>query len=583
MNKKSLLLLTILLLVFAIFLGACNKEETNADPVNEGTQNETNNKEEPDKKEEADPNTPQDGGTMVFALDSEFKGLLDYNFYDSSVDGDILDFISENLLKYDENLKIQPNIADWETDDNQHYTFTFKQGVKWHNGEELTVHDWVFALESIALIGPSHQRYVNVSPIVGVKEFTEGTAEHIAGIEVVDDYTIKISLDKPRVNNLENLWTHVMSRTAYSGIDPKDMEASAPVRTNPVGIGPFKVTRILPGESVELERFEEYWEGKPHIEKIIIKVINPSLTVGELENGTVDLTPFHPTILPEIERLENVKFFEQPGLTYYYIGFKLGHWDGEKNVMDVPKYHNKNLRKAMYYAINREEWVDSFFSGLGTTVNRPMPTNHWIAADDSDLPNHYTYDPEKAKQLLDEAGYIDTNGDGFREDPDGNEFVIKFGHYATSNPTFEARASAITQYWNDVGLKTELVMPDSNLYYDMLDNDDPSIEVFYAGWGTGADPDPYGLWAEDSFWNHPRWVNKEADQLLLDAVDIDVVGTDSDLRKSLYVQWQAIFNEELPGLPIMELNDPYALTERLQGVTFSVAGLNKAHEWWLKQ
>lgn len=582
-KKKTIILFTALLLVFALFLGACTKnEESTADPAPVDTNTE-NPSEAPADVEADDPTAPQEGGTLIFALDSEFKGLLDVNFYDSAVDGDILNFTTDGLLKYDENLQIQPHIATWETEDNQHYSFTFQQGVKWHDGEELTVHDWVFALETIAKIGGSHQRYVNVSPIVGVKEFSEGTADSISGIEIIDDYNINITLDMPRVNNLENLWTNPMSRTAFAGINPGDMEASAAVRTNPVGLGPFKITRVIPGESVELERHEEYWQGKPHIEKIIVKVINPSLTVGELENGTIDITPFHPTILSDIQSLENVKFVEQPGLTYYYIGFKLGHWDGEKNVMDNPKYQNKDLRKAMYYALNREEWVDAFFSGLGTPVNRPMPTNHWIAASDDELPNNYTYDPEKAKELLDQAGYVDVNGDGFREDPEGNEFVIKFGHYATSNPTFEARATAITQYWNDVGLKTELVMPDSNLYYDMLDNDDPSIEVFYAGWGTGSDPDPIPLWATEAFWNHPRWVNEKNDQLMKDAVDINVVGTDTELRKSLYVEWQANFNEELPGLPIMELNDPYALTERVQGVTFSVSGLNSAHEWWLKQ
>lgn len=573
----------ILVLILGAFLTACGgKDETTSNtnvPNNQGGSQ--NNNQGNTSSNTGD--TPQEGGTLIYSLDSEFKGILDINFNDTAVDGYILDFIMDGLLKYDENLQIQPNIATWETDDSQHYTFTFQKGVKWHDGEELTVHDWVFALETIATIGPGHQRYTNVSNIVGTAAFTDGTADHISGIEVVDDYTINITFDIPRVNNLENLWTYPMSRTAFAGIAPEDMEGSAPVRTQPVGLGPFKVSRVLPGESVELVRFDDYWQGKPYIERVIIKVIDPSLTVGELQTGNIDITTFHPTILPELQRLDNIIIEEQPGLSYYYVGFKLGHWDGAKNVMDNPKYQNKNLRKAMYYAINREEWVDAFFSGLGSTVNRPVPTNHWIAADDSELPNYYTYDPAKAMELLDEAGYVDVTGDGFREDPNGNPFVIKFGHYMTSNPTFEARATAITQYWNDIGLKTELTMPDANLYYDLLDSDDPSIEVYYGGWQTGADPDPYALWAEDAFWNMGRWVNREADQLLLDAVDISVVGTDTELRKSLYVQWQALFNEELPALPIMELNDPYALNERVQGVTFSVSGLNKAHEWWLKQ
>lgn len=574
------------MLVMGMFLVACGSDDESTGTSQNEQDNEQNNEQNNDDEDQAaDANEPQEGGSIVFTLDSEFKGILDVNFYDTAVDGDILDFIVDPLITYDENLKIKPNIATWETVDNEHYTFKFKEGVKWHNGEELTVHDWVFAIETIATIGPDHHRYSNINNIVGVQEFTEGTADHISGLEVVNDYEINITFVEPRVNNLENLWTYPMSRTAFEGIAPEDMEGSAPVRTNPVGTGPFKVANIIPGESIELVRHEDYWQGKPNIERVIIKVVDPSLTVGELESGNIDVTPFHPTLLDQISAIENVKVMEQPGLVYYYVGFKLGHWDEEAsiNVMDNPKYQNKALRQAMIYAIDREKWVDTFFNGLGAVINRPIPTNHWIAADHSDLPNDYPYDPEKAKQLLDEAGYVDVNGDGFREDPDGNEFVVHFGHYATNNPTFEARATAIAQYWEDVGLKVNLTMPDSNLYYDLLDQDDPTLEVFFGGWSTGSDPDPYPLWGTDAFWNLPRYVNEEANQLLLDALDFNVVGTDSDKRKDLYVQWQTIFNEELPVLPIAELNEPWAFSERLQGVSLTVNGLNSAHEWWVKQ
>jgi peptide/nickel transport system substrate-binding protein len=569
--KKSLSWLFVMVLVLSAFLAACS-----------GGSDKANSDKDTDKAP-AESNEPQDGGTLTYALDSEFKGILNWNFYDMDGDDDIISFFDDALIGYDENLKAEPNIASWETTDNQNYTFTFEQGVKWHNGEELTVNDWVFAIETIATLGGEHQRWSNVNTIEGAVAFNEGKAETISGLEVVDEYTLKVKFDKARVNNLENLWSYPLSRKEFEGIAPKDMAASEQVRTKPVGTGPFKVSKVIPGESVELVRNEDYWKGAPHIEKIIVKVIDSSLTTGELKNGTVDITPFHPTILPEVEAIDTVDVKRFPGLSYYYVGFKLGTYDGKKNVMNLEKYQDKKLRQAMLYAINREEWVTAFFSGLGKPLNRPVPSAHWIAAANEDMPNQYTYDVEKAKSLLDEAGYKDVDGDGFRENPKGEEFVVKFSHYATGNPTFEARAKALTQYWEEVGLKSTLQMTDVSLYYDQIEKDDKALEVFYGGWGTGADPDPLPLWSVESVWNYPRWVNEDAEKLLQDAVDISVVGTDTEKRQELYKQWQEIFNEEVPVLPIAELEEAIAVSKRVQGITYDVSGSNDPHEWWIKQ
>ncbi|RLQ97198.1 oligopeptide ABC transporter substrate-binding protein [Falsibacillus albus] len=573
MRKRSLLWLTTLVLVLSMFLAACGGKDKTS----------TNSKDNDNKGSGQEATGPQDGGTLTYAMEAEFKGILNWNFYGDQSDAEILSLFDEGLIKYDKNLKAEPNIASWKTDDNKVFTFTFKKGVKWQNGEELKVQDWQFALETIATIGPDSPRWTNVNTIEGAQDFHDKKTDHIAGFKVIDDYTAQVTFDKARVNNLDNLWTYPLSRKEFEGIDPSKMEESDQVRLHPVGLGPFKVTKVIPGESVELTRFDDYWQGKPHIDKIIVKVIDGSLTVGELQNGGVDMTAFHPTLLPEIEKLDTVNVEKVPGTSYYYVGFKLGHFDGKKNVMDKPKYQDKRLRQAMLYAINRDEWVKAFFSGLGTPLNTPVPSSHWIAADNKDLPNDYKFDPEKAKQLLDEAGYKDVDGDGFREDPNGKKFVVNFAHYATGNPTYEARAKALTQYWEAVGLKTKLTMTDVNLYYDELEKDDPSIEVFYGGWGVGADPDQTALWGSKAVWNYPRWVNEKSDQLLNDATDIDVVGTDQDKEKQIYLEWQKLFNEEVPVIPIMELQDAWAISKRVQNVTLDVSGYNSPNEWWIKQ
>jgi peptide/nickel transport system substrate-binding protein len=184
---------------------------------------------------------------------------------------------------------------------------------------------------------------------------------------------------------------------------------------------------------------------------------------------------------------------------------------------------------------------------------------------------------------LDEAGYKDIDGDGFREDPQGKKFVINFSHYATQNPTFESRAKALAQYWEAVGLKTKVSMVDYNLYYDQLDKADKSMEVFFGGWSTGSDPDPTPLWGSKALWNYPRWVNPESDKLLDEALDMSVVGTDKNKRKDIYVKWQQLFMKDLPILPIAELEETMAVNKRVKGITFDLSGMNRPNEWWVKQ
>ncbi|MGE8205215.1 oligopeptide ABC transporter substrate-binding protein [Heyndrickxia sp. NPDC080065] len=564
MKRKSILLLASLMLVMSMFLAACGSKEKSSGS----------------DKGKSTGSGPQDGGTLVYAVDTAPEGKFNFNFYGNASDSNILQFVDDDLITYDEKMKPIPNIASWETKDNKVYKFTFKKGVKWQNGEELTVDDWIFAIQTLADKDYDGPRYTNVQDIEGAAAYHDGKAKEITGLKKIDDYNIEITFDKARVNNLENLWSHPLSRKEFEGVKVKDMSASTQVRQTPVGTGPYKINKIVPGESIELVRNEDYWQGKPHIEKIIIKVIDPSLMVGELKNQTVDFSDFSPVSYDEIKKLDNVNILKSPGVSYYYVGFRLGTWDGKKNVANYDKYSDKKLRQAMAYAMNREEWNNAFFFGLGHPVNRPIPSSHWIAADNSELTD-YKYDPEKAKQMLDEAGYKDKDGDGFREDPKGNKFEINFSHYKTANPTFEARAKQIAQYWEEVGLKTKVSMVEANLYYDKLEKSDKSMEVFFGGWSTGSDPDPSGLWKSDALWNYARWVNEKSDQLLDDALDVTKVGTDQDKRKALYVEWQKLFNEELPVIPIAELDQTIALNKRVHGVELNPLGTNSSHLWWV--
>ncbi|MCE3402797.1 ABC transporter substrate-binding protein, partial [Staphylococcus aureus] len=190
-------------------------------------------------------------------------------------------------------------------------------------------------------------------------------------------------------------------------------------------------------------------------------------------------------------------------------------------------------------------------NGYASEINSFVPSMHWIAANPKDL-NDYKYDPEKAKKILDKLGYKDRDGDGFREDPKGNKFEINFKHYSGSNPTFEPRTAAIKDFWEKVGLKTNVKLVEFGKYNEDLANASKDMEVYFRSWAGGTDPDPSDLYHTDRPQNEMRTVLPKSDQYLDDALDFEKVGIDEKKRKDIYVKWQKYMNDELPGLPMFQ-------------------------------
>src|SRR5699024_1523652 len=152
--------------------------------------------------------------------------------------------------------------------------------------------------------------YNYVEGIEGADEYREGKADTISGFEIVDDYTAKITFKEAAVNNLENLWDTPMPKKELEDIPVADMSSAEEVRETPVGLGPFKVKEVVQGEYVSLERFDDYWQGEPKLAEVLIKVVDPSLTLGSLQNGEVDLMEIRPDDVEELESVENVRVEE---------------------------------------------------------------------------------------------------------------------------------------------------------------------------------------------------------------------------------------------------------------------------------
>ena len=575
--KRSALWVFMLMLLMTLVLAACSDDSTTTDTEGE------KDKEEPNIEASTG---PKEGGIVTFGTDVAPEGIYDPAFSGSIVDSRIQEFMLDEIFTVNDELEYVPELATWEiSDDKLTYTFSLQKGVKWHNGEELTVDDWVFALETMAHPEFKGPRYNYVEGIKGAKAKKEGKADSIEGIEVVDPYTVKITFEAVKVNNLENLWPSPMPKKHYEGIAVADLEESKQVRETPVGLGPFKVKKVVSGEYTELERFDDYWKGKPLLDGVIIKVIDPSLATGAFQNGEIDIMDIRPQSVKELSALANVRIEETTGVGYSYIGLRFGHRDQATltNVADFEKFKSKELRQALLYALNRPAMIDAFLEGKAEVANTVIPRTFWIAANEADL-NQYEFNQEKAKELLASAGYVDKDGDGFVEDPNGKPFKISFGHYA-GPAAFEGRSQAIIQAWNDIGVKTELAtgtLIEFNLYNEMKDNDDVALEAFFGAWTTGSDPDPSGLWANNAEWNFGRWVDAENQRLLDEG--LSEAAFDKDYRKNVYVEWQKYFNEQLPAIPLWENLDLYGINKRLEGVHINAVGFQTdVYKWYVTE
>ena len=258
------------------------------------------------------------------------------------------------------------------------------------------------------------------------------------------------------------------------------------------------------------------------------------------------------------KEVENIELLAKVDLAYTYIGFKLGKWDAEKgeNVTDPnAKLADKRVRQAMWHAMDNETIGKELYHGLrfpATTLIIPVFTSFH----DANNPGR-AYNPEKAKALLDEAGFVDVDGDGFRENADGNKFKLTFASMS-GGETAEPIAQYYMQNWADVGIKVQLLdgrLHEFNSFYDMVKADDPKIDIYQGAWGTGSDPDPAGLYGRTAAFNYSRYTSEKNDELLAAGTSEDAF--DLKYRKEIYNQWQELMVEEVPVAPTVYR---YALT-----------------------
>lgn len=571
MRRKSALWIVVSGILFSIILAGCNGEGESGSEGSgaEGQTEEINLNEEVQNDGEI-----IEDGSLTYGLvsDSPFEGILNSAFLAAAPDGQVVQFFDEALLAVNKDFEItNDGAATFEmSDDNKTITIQIKDNVNWHDGEPVKAEDLQFAYEVIGSPDYIGSHYGSLIQMVeGMDAYNSGEADDISGIEINDEKTLSITYTEASPAILNGIWSTPLPKHYLGDISVPDIPSSKEVRENPIGFGPFKVDRIVAGESVQYSRNDDYWKGKPKLASITLKIVNPNTVLQSLESGEVDIAETFPTDqYPNAADGENYQIIGGINNSYTYLSFKLGHYDTEKkeNVMDRPKLQNKDLRKAMGYALDMEQIAENFYHGLSfpaTTLIVPFFEGYH-----DETIEGFPYNVEKAEELLDEAGYVDVDGDGFREDPDGEEFIINFLARSGSD-TSEPMAKYFIQSWNDIGLNVELVdgrLHEFNSFNKMVDDDEQKVDVFISGWGVGTDVDPSGIYGRKMPYNNSRFVSEKNDELLEAALSEEAF--DTERRKEIYNEWQAYMYEESPVIPILYSYKLLGVNNRVKDYSF---------------
>ena len=517
------------------------------------------------------------GGTVKYGLMGDpFAGVLNGMFYEGNPDAKIIAFFNEGLYGYDADFKIDDSgFAKLEFDkDNKQVTIKIPEGQKWDDGEPITIDDVIFPYYVIG-----HKDYPGVrygedfQNVVGMEEYHDGKAETISGLERVDDYTLKVTY-KTFSNSMliagGGVSSYIQPKHAFEGLEVKDMEDSDVVRKKPVGFGPFKVDTITPGEAVTYVANEYYYKGKPKVDGLVLEVVAQTTAPEEMKAGKYDIIDLPTDTYPSYKDATNFQILGKLQNAYTYIGFKFGKWDEEKGevVMDDTKIvSDLALRQAMAYAVDNDAVGEKFYHGLRQGANSVVTPNFTeFYATKEEVPG-YTFNPEKAKEILATAGYEDKDGDGFVEDLKGNPFTLKMASMSGGEV-----AEPLTQYyvesWKAVGINVELTdgrLLEFNAFYDRVEKDDPDIDIYQAAWGVGGDPEPSGLWGRSAKFNYTRFATEENDKLMADIISEEAF--DVEYKKAAFLKWQQYMSENLPVIPTLFRYELVGVNNRVKNYT----------------
>jgi len=500
---------------------------------------------------------PINGGTLIDATIGEPSGLIAMTAGESAASA-IAGNIFNSLIKYDKNLDLTGELAQsWDiSDDKKTITFHLKPNLKWADNQPLTSDDVLFTWQKVT---------------------DENTRTPYGS-----DYALVIKAETPDTNTFRVTYSapYAPALSTWAGLHilPKHLLKDQDINTtvfkrHPVGSNYYKLDSWKNGQFLKLTRNSLASQGQARIDTLITRIIPDKATQFlELSADNIDMMGLNPIqysrVLPARPQLnKNVGLYKELGSGYTYMGFNLKR----KPFDDV------RVRLAINYAIDKQEIIDGVLLGLGEPVASPYkPGTRWS----NPTLQPYPYNPVKAKELLKEAGFADTNGDGILE-KDGKSFSFEI--LTNQNKEREMSAVLIQRRLKEVGIQVNIRALEWASFLGRF-IEPREFDAVILAWSLSLDPDQYSIWhssqqAAKQF-NFVGYKNAKVDKLLEEGR----LELDPDKRQKIYHEFAKILLEDSP---IVYLSAGYGLTavhKRIQGIDNPAppAGIgHNSQEWYI--
>ena len=477
------------------------------------------------------------------------QGVFNPLFHQTAYDFAIDDTIFSSLIKIKGDGTYENDLADniEISEDNKTYTFHIKDNAKYSDGTPVTAKDYLFTMKlymDSSYDGQSDPLSWNV---VGAKEYNAGTAKDISGVKVIDDKTVSVTVSDYDAMTQVNLGAVTPLSEAYYGKGYKqgDLTSVKQLNNKPMGPGPYKLTKYTAGQEVDLQANENYHGGAAKIPNLIYKVTTDTTNMAMLQSGETDLD--NVTVNEDnVEELKSFGFLDVNVLKnngYGYVAM-----NNKK-----PLFADKKVRQALTFGLNRAEVVEAAYGPYAEVINIPQSDVSW-AYTDKDI-EAYDYDLEKAKSMLDEAGWKE-GADGIRE-KDGKKFEINFSATA-DNPVVDALIPIMTENYQELGIKLVTETLDFNAIMEKKDKGD--YDMFFAAWGLTPDPDTT-VYITDGAQNNSGYSNPKVDELYAKGKK----ELDLEKRKEIYAEAYQMINEDAPEILMYQRTNMLAINGRLDG------------------
>lgn len=541
-RMKQLLSLTLALAMLLVCMAGCGNNTTPADDTKTPAQNDQQQPSTPDDTKPADPAAPVE---QVFKVASVAEGAADKTAYPWHNPTGIITAMYRTLLMAEPNLTdVNPDLAESYSvsDDGLVYTFVLKDGLKWSDGEDLTGEDVAFSIKSLLKVASCNAIFTNAfTKIKGAAAWREGTADNLEGI-AVDGKTVTITLDSSYGAFLSVIAQFcIMPEHAMKDIDPLEIHNSN-YWSNPVTSGAFKVGEMSPGNYYTLVPNEHY-TGDPWKFTQIINYFVPDLITAAQAGNTYMLNTNAPDIINELSKLSSMTMYPIDILFYRYFICNMKGVDGNEN----PVMQDERVREAILYAIDRETIATQLFPGLAHVINSGVPNDYAEYNGKA-----YEYNPEKAKQLLEEANY----------DFDHTFRIL----YYYSDQTSIDFMQTIAYYLGEVGMKVETIQTQQGTT-DLFST--RNYDVGYKGLSAFSIAEWYGEY--DS--NNANFKNIFGGDTMFDE-GANAIAAESDpaKRSEILKELQELEQENLYKIPLYTIgNNIFINTDHVKlpdGVTF---------------